>query len=156
PRPVARLVESACPEYHREQTNSSRPETTMHSTTAFLALTLSLPLAAAEPKAHRDLAYAEPKHERQTLDVYAPAEGTHHPVVVWIHGGGWQAGDKKEVQHKPRAFVDKGFVFVSVNYRLLRDNVTIQQMAGDVASAIRWTRDHARDYGGDPATFFVM
>ena len=84
------------------------------------------------------------------------AEGKSHPVVVWIHGGGWQAGDKKEVEKKPQAFVDKGFVFVSVNYRLLPDKVTIKQMAGDVAKAIRWTHDHARDYGGDPNTIFVM
>ena len=116
---------------------------------------LASPLLAAEPKIHRDLAYGEPKNERQTLDVYAPAEGVNHPVVVWIHGGGWQAGDKKEVDHKPQAFVDKGFVFVSINYRLLPDNVTIKQMAGDVAKAIRWTYDHAKDYGGDPDTLFV-
>ncbi|MBI1903740.1 MAG: alpha/beta hydrolase [Planctomycetia bacterium] len=110
---------------------------------------------AADPKAYRDLAYAEPKSERQSLDVYAPTEGKNLPVVVWIHGGGWQRGDKSEVQKKPQAFVDKGFVFISVNYRLLPD-ATIKQMAGDVAKAIRWTHDHARDYGGDPNTIFVM
>jgi acetyl esterase/lipase len=117
---------------------------------------LASPLLAAEPKVHRDLAYGEPNNERQTLDVYAPAEGVNHPVVVWIHGGGWQGGDKKEVDQKPQAFVDKGFVFVSINYRLLPNNVTIKQMAGDVAKAIRWTYDHAKDYGGDPNTMFVM
>jgi arylformamidase len=117
---------------------------------------LASPLRADEPKVHRDLAYAEPKSERQTLDVYAPSEGKDHPVVVWIHGGGLQAGDKKEMDKKPQAFVDKGFVFVSINYRLLPNNVTIKQMAGDVAKAIRWTYDHAKDYGGDPDTIFVM
>lgn len=113
------------------------------------------PLLAAEPKVHRDVPYVEPKSERQTLDVYAPTEGKGHPVVFWIHGGGWQAGEKSEVDSKPRAFVDKGFVFVSTNYRLL-PTVTIKQMAGDVAKAIRWTHDHARDYGGDPDTILVM
>ena len=117
---------------------------------------LASPLLAAEPKVHRDLAYTEPKNERQTLDFYAPAEGVNHPGVVWIHGGGWQGGDKKDVDRKPQAFVDKGFVFVSINYRLLPNNVTIKQMAGDVAKAIRWTYDHAKDYGGDPGTMFVM
>jgi acetyl esterase/lipase len=128
----------------------------MRFTTVLLLFFHASPLLAIEPKVDRDVAYAEPKHERQTLDVYAPAEGKNHPVVVWIHGGGWQAGDKKEVQKKPQAFADKGFVFVSVNYRLLPNNVTIKQMAGDVARAIRWTRDHAKDYGGDPTTLFVM
>jgi acetyl esterase/lipase len=126
----------------------------MRLLTAF-PLLLATPLLAAEPKAHRDLTYAAAKNERQTLDLYTPAGGKDHPVVVWVHGGGWQAGDKKDVQKKPQAFVDKGFVFVSVNYRLLPD-VTIKQMAQDVAQAIRWTHDHARDYGGDPDTILVM
>src|SRR5260370_20378829 len=87
---------------------------------------------AADPRVHRDLAYAEPKKERHTLDVYAPTEGKDHPVVFWIHGGGWQRGDKSEVQAKPQAFVDRGFVFVATNYRFV-PNVTIKEMAGDVA-----------------------
>src|SRR5947208_157471 len=89
------------------------------------------------------------------LDVYAPTQDKNRPVVVWIHGGGWQAGDKKEVHQKPQAFADKGFVFVSINYRLL-PKATIKQMAQDVAKAIRWVHDHARDYGGDPSTVIVM
>ena len=48
----------------------------------FLALLiLSTPALAEEPQVHRDIAYAEPKNERQTLDVYAPREGKNHPVV---------------------------------------------------------------------------
>jgi len=83
-------------------------------------LFLAAPVFAGEPKVHRGLPYAEPKNERQMLDVYAPTEGKNHPVVVWIHGGGWQAGDKTEVQKKPAAFTAKGFVFVSVNSVLRR------------------------------------
>src|SRR6059058_1479749 len=79
--------------------------TTMRIITPVLLLSLAPPLPAAEPKVHRDLAYAEPKNKRQTLDVYAPAGGKNQPIVVWIHDGGWQAGDKKEVQKKPQAFV---------------------------------------------------
>src|SRR3954462_9669676 len=103
----------------------------MRSIIPVLLLLLSSPLLAAEPKTHRGLPYVEPKTERQTLDVYAPAEGKDHPVVVWIHGGGWKAGDKKGVQKKPEAFVDKGFVFVSVNYRFVPD-VTVKEMTGDI------------------------
>ncbi len=122
----------------------------------FLALLiLSTPVLAEEPNVHRDIAYAEPKNERQTLDVYAPKEGKNHPVVFWIHGGGWQRGDKTEVQGKPQAFVDRGFVFVSTNYRFV-PNVTIKEMAGDIAKSIRWVHDHAEQHGGDPNTIFVM
>jgi arylformamidase len=122
---------------------------------ALVLLLLATPLLAEEPKVHRDLPYAGAKHERQTLDVYAPVEGERHPIVIWIHGGGWQRGDKGEVKEKPRAFVDRGFVFVSANYRLLPD-ATIGEMAGDVAKALRWVHDHACEFGGDPGRIFVM
>jgi hypothetical protein len=56
-------------------------------------LCLTTPLLATEPKVHRDLAYAEPKSEWHTLDVYAPSEGHDHPIIVWIHGGAWRMGD---------------------------------------------------------------
>jgi arylformamidase len=117
-------------------------------------LFLASPTLADEPNAHRGLAYAEPRNERQMLDVYAPTQGKGLPVVVWIHGGGWQAGDKKEVHNKPQAFAERGFLFVSINYRLL-PTVTIKQMAEDVAKAIRWVHDHVKDYGGDPNTIIV-
>jgi len=122
---------------------------------ATTVLLFASPALVAEPQIHRDLPYAESKNERQALDVYAPAAGKDQPVVIWIHGGGWQHGDKTEVQKKPQAFVDKGFVFVSTNYRFVFD-ATIKEIAGDIAKAIRWTHDHAKDYGGDPNTIFIM
>jgi acetyl esterase/lipase len=128
----------------------------MPLTISLASLLLISSVFAAEPRIHRDLPYVEPKNGRQTLDVYAPVEGRQHPVVIWIHGGGWHSGDKTDVKKKPQAFSGKGFVFVSINYRLLPDNVTIQQMAGDVTKAIRWTHDHARDYGGSPDKILVM
>src|SRR5687768_9708952 len=107
------------------------------------------PVLGVEPKLHRDIPYAVPMNERQSLDVYAPPDGTDRSVVVWIHGGGWRQGDKRNVQRKPQAFVDKGLVFVSVNYRFV-PQVTVKEMTGDVAKAIRWVHDHAKEHGGKP------
>jgi acetyl esterase/lipase len=87
--------------------------------------------------------------------VYAPSSGSNLPIVVWIHGGGWRAGNKQAVQQKPQAFVDRGFVFVSINYRFV-PQVTVKEMTGDVAKAIRWTHDHASEFGGNPKAIFVM
>lgn len=115
---------------------------------------ISASVLAAEPKRHLDLAYTEPADASRRLDVYAPTEGKDHPVMIWIHGGGWRRGDKSAVQHKPQAFVDKGFVFVSVNYRFV-PQVTVKEMTGDIAKAIRWVRDHAKEYGGSPNSIFV-
>jgi arylformamidase len=127
--------------------------TIMKAVAAFLLLGASA--LAGEPKVHRDLAYAEPKNERQTLDVYAPAEGKDHPVVFWIHGGGWQTGDKSSVQDKPQAFVDRGFVFVSTNYRLL-PQVDMETIIRDIAKSLGWVHKHIAEYGGDPKRILVM
>src|SRR5262245_50371403 len=127
----------------------------MRSLVACILCLASTQLLAAEPKIQRDIAYAEPKTERRMLDVYAPAEGKDHPVVVWIHGGGWRAGNKQGVQQKPQAFVEKGYVFVAINYRFV-PQVTVKEMTGDVAKAIRWVHDHAQDIGGKVDSIFVM
>jgi arylformamidase len=102
-----------------------------------------------------NIPYATPAHERQVLDVYSPPDAKNLPVVFWIHGGGWQAGDKTDVQIKPRAFMDKGFVFVSTNYRLL-PHVDMGTIVRDIAQSIHWVHDHIADYGGDPRRLFIM
>ena len=102
----------------------------------------------------RDIPYAS-THERQVLDVYSPPGAKGRPVVFWIHGGGWQTGDKSSVQLKPKAFTDKGFVFVSTGYRLL-PHVDMATIVRDVAKSIRWVHDHVAEYGGDPDRILVM
>ena len=118
-----------------------------------LLLAFAAGLRAQDVK--RDVPYADKAGERQVLDVYAPTGAKGLPVVFWIHGGGWQTGDKKEVQVKPQAFTDKGFVFVSTNYRLL-PAVDMRTIVRDVAKAVGWTHAHVAAYGGDPKRLFVM
>ncbi len=120
-----------------------------------LLCTLVLANVAHAQSESRDISYAEPKNERQTLDVYAPPNAKNLPVVFWIHGGGWVVGDKTSVQHKPQAFVDKGMVFVSTNYRFLPD-VEMETIFRDIAKSIRWVHDHIAEYGGDPKRILVM
>jgi len=103
----------------------------------------------------RDIPYSEPAHERQVLDVYAPAGAKDLPVVFWIHGGGWQTGDKGSVRLKPKAFADAGFVFVSTNYRLL-PSVGMEEIVRDIARAVRWVHAHIAAHGGDPDRLLVM
>jgi len=103
----------------------------------------------------RDVPYADPPAERQVLDIYSPAGARKLPVVFWIHGGGWQAGDKSSVQHKPQAFMDRGFVFVATNYRLL-PHVEMETIIRDVAQSLAWVHRHIGEHGGDPQRIFVM
>jgi len=93
-------------------------------------------------------------HERHVLDVYAPPGAKNLPVVFWIHGGGWQAGDKSSVQLKPEWFVGKSFVFVSTNYRLL-PNVEMLTIFQDVAKSLGWVHKNIAQHGGDPTRILV-
>src|SRR4249920_2567997 len=106
-----------------------------------LALAFSFVSVAQAQNVKSNIPYAEPALERQVLDVHAPKDAKNLPVVFWIHGGGWQAGDKSLVQEKPKFFVDRGFVFVSTNYRLL-PKVEMETIFRDVAKSIGWTYKH--------------
>ncbi len=102
-----------------------------------------------------NIPYADAAEERQVLDIYAPEGARNLPVVFWIHGGGWQTGDKTDVQIKPRVFAERGFVFVSTNYRLL-PHVDMGVLIRDAAKSLGWVHKNIAGYGGDPARIFVM
>src|SRR4051812_19392034 len=106
-------------------------------------------------RVQKDIPYSQAGGDRTRLDVYAPGDGKAHPVVVWVHGGAWQFGDKAHVQAKPGALNERGYVLVSVNYRF-HPAVTYKEQAGDIAQAVRWVHDHAGEYGGDPGRLFLM
>lgn len=101
-----------------------------------------------------NLPYVENGHPRQVLDIYAPASAKNLPVVFWIHGGGWQTGDKTSVQLKPRFFTQNGCVFVSINHRFLPD-VVMEDLVSDVAKALGWVYQNIAQHGGDPQRIIV-
>ncbi|MCW5983559.1 MAG: alpha/beta hydrolase [Bryobacteraceae bacterium] len=103
-----------------------------------------------------DVPYVENGHKRHVLDIYAPESpaGTSLPVMFWIHGGGWQTGDKSDVALKPKVLTERGFVFVSTNYRLLPE-VEMGELIGDVAKSIGWVHRNIAKYGGDPTRIVV-
>ena len=123
--------------------------------TSTLAQSQTSASAQAKLKVTPDIPYAEPADPRQKVDIYASEGARNRPVVFWIHGGGWQTGDRTNVQVKPQAFVDKGFVFVSTGYRLLT-NVDMVTIFHDIASSVRWVHEHIAEHGGDPNRILVM
>lgn len=97
--------------------------------------------------AHRNLSYLPDDHPRHKLDLYLPKDGKNLPLVVWIHGGGWQNGSKERCPALP--LVAKGFAVASINYRLT-DVACFPAQIEDCKAAIRWLRAHASKYGYDP------
>lgn len=89
----------------------------------------------------RNLAYVPGGHERQKLDLYLPAGSAPVPVVVWIHGGGWEGGSKDN----PGALGllwQGGFALASINYRL-SPHAPFPAQLEDCKSAVRWLRANA-------------
>lgn len=103
----------------------------------------------------RDAAYgAEP---RQHVDVYAPtaASATPRPIIVFIYGGSWNSGAKDDYEFMGAALASQGFVVALPDYRLV-PGVRFPTFVEDCAAAVRWVRDHAGDFGGDPNRIVLM
>ena len=87
----------------------------------------------------------------QTLDVWRPSGGAREglPVLIFWYGGGWVHGDRAAYAFAARAYAKAGFVVVLPDYRKV-PGVRFPAFVQDGAQAVKWTRDHVRDFGGDP------
>lgn len=88
----------------------------------------------------------------QRLDVWAPAKPASEarPVLIWWYGGGWVKGDRDAYAFAGRAFAKAGYLVVIPDYRKV-PQVHFPAFLEDGAEAVRWTRDNASRFGGDPA-----
>ena len=112
----------------------------------------SLPAGA---QAHRDLAYVEGGHERQKLDLFLPEKTSgRRPVIIWVHGGGWENGSKDQCPPLRGGYLERGYAVASLGYRLSQHAVFPAQLE-DCKAAIRWLRAHAQEYGLDAGRFGV-
>lgn len=71
------------------------------------------------------------------------------PVVVFVHGGGWQKGDKQSAIVKLIPLARKGYFCATINYRLT-DVAPFPAQIEDCKCSIRWVRAHAKEYNIDP------
>ncbi|MCU0241227.1 MAG: alpha/beta hydrolase [Vicinamibacteria bacterium] len=95
-----------------------------------------------------DIAYTT-KPRTLALDLYTPAGTPPFPVIVWIHGGGWQSGTKSlSRDHPARRQRERGYAVASVEYRLSGEAIFPAQIQ-DCKAAVRFLRGHAREYGLD-------
>lgn len=106
-------------------------------------------------KAHRDLDYVNGGHERHKLDLFVPekADGPL-PLVIWVHGGGWQNGSKEGCPPLRNGYTERGYAVASINYRL-SGHATFPAQIEDCKAAIRWLRANAKRYNLDPKRFGV-
>jgi acetyl esterase/lipase len=103
---------------------------------------------------HRGIAYGV--HDRNGLDVYAPAERTGKvPAVVFYYGGAWDSGAKSEYLFAAQALASRGFVVVVPDYRLYPE-VVFPAFLEDAAAAAAWAHRNVARYGGDPDRLYLM
>jgi len=120
-------------------------------------VTQAIPLKSRSTEAVRNLDYWGDGISRHRLDIYrsrlTPPSGA--PVMVYVHGGAWIIGDKRE-QGKPMMYelVARGWVCVAINYRLSPKSAWPDHIV-DVKKALAWVRDHIAEYGGDPSFIAV-
>jgi acetyl esterase/lipase len=94
----------------------------------------------------------DPLHK---LDYWRPATAGS-PLMVFVHGGGWKRGDKSySVGEKPAHYLEQGYAFASVNYRLVPAN-TVEQEAQDVAAALAFLISRAESLGFDAQRVVLM
>jgi acetyl esterase/lipase len=96
------------------------------------------------------------KAARQRLDVYPlHRNGQPAPVVIFLYGGRWQRGSRRQYRPLGYALNRRGFVAVIPDYRLYPE-VRFPGWVEDAASAVRWVSRNIREYGGDPSRIFVV
>jgi acetyl esterase/lipase len=124
----------------------------MKHSLALLALVAAVPaIRADQPTKQLNVPYG--KHPRQVLDFYPAKSDKPTPVVFYIHGGGWQGGDKKG--YNPKSFLDKGISVVAINYRYVKNGVEekieppVKAPLEDAARALQFVRSKAKEWNLD-------
>jgi para-nitrobenzyl esterase len=104
-----------------------------------------------------------------TLNIWSPAEASHAPVFVWIHGGALQGGSSKEAMYDGARLAAHGVVVVSINYRLgVLGYLALPELSAesplgisgnygllDQIEALRWIKRNIKAFGGDPANVTI-
>jgi acetyl esterase/lipase len=103
----------------------------------------------SEVRRIEEVEYASPGGRPLFADLYIP-EGAQRrpPVIIWLHPGGWIAGDRKTGPDLSRFLAERGFAMVGIDYRLSREAI-FPAALDDVKSAIRWVRSVGEEYGFD-------
>lgn len=124
-----------------------------------LCLSILLSLSSCASKKYKNISYLAENNsskEKPTLTVFSPRNSKHqnNPVLVFVHGGNWNSGDKKLYGFFGRNFAKKGVTTVIVGYTL-SPNADYNDMANEVAQAVNWTKENISKYKGNPNEIFL-
>jgi len=117
---------------------------------SFLLLGSCTAKAAAESEqtspTHAEVPYGP--HKMQVLDFWEATGDSPRPLLVYIHGGGWIGGDKKQKRENFQPFLDRGISYAAINYRLTGE-LPLPAPVHDAARAIQFIRSQAAQWNID-------
>ncbi|GAB97437.1 acetyl esterase/lipase [Kineosphaera limosa] len=149
--------------------NASEPQAQTSPTPTAVTQTPTAPATPEQPiePKRTDILYAQDGKEEHKLDLYMPGADTDkgagpYPTVVFVHGGGWAAGDKSDINNEEiqmnqlrDVLLQNGYAIASVNYRVV-PNGTFPEPVQDISAAVRFLKSHANQYWLDPDRFVMM
>jgi acetyl esterase/lipase len=114
------------------------------------------PPVPASLNTYKDIVYKTINNDTLKLDIYQPKNLINsHPVLIFIHGGGWRKGKKEDYLLYLISFAQKGYITATISYRLV-PRAHYPAAVEDVKCAVRWIRTHANDYLIDPNKIAVI
>ena len=117
-------------------------------------------LSSCAAKKFKDISFIEKGNITELnaprLNLFVPRDHTAEkmPVLIFIHGGNWNTGNKNTYGWFGRNFAKKGILTIIPDYTL-SPNSDYDGMAREVAAAINWAKAHAAEYNGDPNRIFI-
>jgi acetyl esterase/lipase len=100
-------------------------------------------------RSHKRIAYAE-HSSKLRMDILSPQGAGPHPLALYLPGGGFVSARRAMAAKQRRYVAEAGFVVASIDYRTTRVGATYRDGLVDVATALRFLRAHASEYGIDP------
>lgn len=143
-------------------TNGASHETTSVGEEAVPIVTTCPPAArdavrAGGVRVLRGVAYAAPAGDTLRLDLALPPGDGPHPVVLLLHGGGWEGGGRESMGEEMRVLAARGYAAATASYRLTRAPMNVFPAAvQDVRCAVRWLRAQGSTHGLDGRRIGVL
>lgn len=114
---------------------------------------ISLPEPKLEFNLYNDIEY---KNNSLKLDIYQPKiqKSGKSPVVIYVHGGAWDKGDKSLIRRNFREYIleellNNNYTIISINYTLLNNKIHLEEPLQDTRDAIKWIHENAEKYNMD-------
>jgi acetyl esterase len=89
-----------------------------------------------------------------TADVAVPKGAGPHPVMIYLHGGGWAFGSPASFRKLGMQFAEAGYLTIVLDYRLAPEH-PFPAALEDTMFAVQWARDNARRWNGDGARIAI-